>query len=351
MNYMKKIFLAMLFICLPFTAVVAVKMSNLYQTEVSVPSQTYDLREQAVKDGLLQVLIKISGNTEIDKNPVIKAGLKKANYYVQEYSYSSDSRDASQYQLKISYEPSDVNRLLANAKVASWGENRPLTLVWLAVTDKKHITSIIGHEMTGTIFDKMMQESKSYGMPLIFPVMDVSDINSVSAEDIRAMNIAVLQGAAKRYSPDALLIGEIEENDHGSQSQWQLIMKDKQWDWKIANNSTDGVISNVMNQVSQAVSGRYAAKTVMNKAALLWVKVEVGHLTKRRDLIRLVQYLKQITNVQQVELIQIEGDIVKLSVQVQGSLAAFEQNVLGSQHLVLKSEEDANTKLIYEWIK
>lgn len=349
---MKKLFLVMLFIWFPFTAAIAVKMSNLYQAEVSVASQTYDLREQAVKDGLLQVLIKISGNAEIDKNPVIKSGLRKADYYVQDYSYSPDSRDSSQYQLKISYEPNDVNRLLASAKVAHWGENRPLTLVWLVVTDKQHIASIIGNEMTGTVFDKIMQESKNYGLPLIFPVMDVDDMDHVSAEDITTMNVALLQTAAKRYAPDALLIGRINETWQGSQSQWQLIMKDKQWDFKVANNTTDGVITSVMNQINQVMSGRYVVSSpAANKDTLLWVKLEVDRITKRRDLARLIQYLKQVTHVQKIELIQVDGDRVELAVQVLGSLASFEQNLLASQHLLLKSEDDANAKLNYEWIK
>jgi hypothetical protein len=351
MHFMKKILLAMLFVWLPLTAAVAVKISNLYQAEVPVASQTYDLREQAVKDGLLQVLIKISGNTDIDKNPVIKSGLKKANYYVQDYSYSPDSRDASQFQLRISYEPNDVNRLLTSAKVANWGDNRPLTLVWLVVTDKHHIASIIGNEMAGTVFDKIMQESKNYGLPLIFPVMDVDDINHVSADDITSMNIALLQAAAKRYSPDALLIGRIEETGRGTQSEWQLIMKDKQWDFRAANNTTDAVIAYVMNQVNQVMSGRYVEQGSLKKATALWVRLEVNRITRRRDLARLIQYLKQVTNVQKIELIQVEGDIVELAIQVQGSLASFEQHLLASDHLVLKSEDDANAKLIYEWIK
>jgi hypothetical protein len=364
---MKKIILAMLFIWLQKTAL-AVTMSNLYQVEVLVPSQTNELRDQAARDGLLQVLKKISGNLEIDKNPVIKAALKKAEYYVQDYSYSSDSTDASQYQLKISYEPQDVNRLLAKAKVASWGENRPLTLVWLAVTDKQHISSIIGNEMTGTVFDNMMRAGKNFGIPLIFPMMDVDEINKVSVEDIKARNMAQLKEIAKRYSPEALLLGEIEENDQSSDSHWQLIMKDTEWDWKISNSSTDEVIKSVINQVSQAMSGIAEAqatipetqatipetqvtKPVANAGtpSLLWVTMQVSHISKR-DLRRLIYYLKKLDPVQQVKFLQVERGAVKLLVQVKGTLATFEQSLL-NKHLVLQSEDDTNATLIYKWIK
>ncbi len=253
---MKQILTIVILCCFPFTAW-AVKMSTLYQAEVSVASQTYDLREQAVKDGLLQVLIKISGNLEIDKNPIIRAGLKKANYYVQEYHYSADSTAASQYQLEINYEPTDVKRLLQNANVAYWGESRPLTLIWLTVMDKQHELNVISNETQNVIFDKMVLEGKKYGLPLIFPMMDVDDLNQISSDDITSMKIPVLKEAAKRYAPDVLLIGEIEENDSSCRSYWKLLMNDSQWDWKVENKTTDEAITLVMSRVSRVISGQH----------------------------------------------------------------------------------------------
>lgn len=250
--------IAFILFCLPFTAF-AVKLSPIYHAEILVVSQTNDAREQAVKDGLLQVLIRISGNPDIDKNPAIRAALRKAEYFVQEYSYLPDSRDSSQYQLKINYEPNDVKRLLQKAKVGS-GENHPLILVWLNVIDNQHNFDVISNETKGTVFDKMTQEGNKYGLPVIFPMMDVDDINLVSSDDISAMNIPVLQEAAKRYRPQGLLIGEIEENDNACQTHWKLLMKDNQWDWKIENKTMDNVITIVMNQVSKVISGDGTAK-------------------------------------------------------------------------------------------
>ncbi len=245
------------------SAVLAVNVGNLYHVVISVASQTNDLKEQAVKDGFLDVLIKITGNPAIDKNPVIKAALKKADYYVQEYSYSSVSTDSSQYQLQISYDPDDINRLIKKANMVSWGESRPLILVWLVVTDRQHNVSVVNEDTQGTVFDMIKQESKRYGLPLIFPVMDMDDMKRVSSDDVSEMNIPVLQEAGQRYSPDALLIGGIEENDQGSQSHWQLVMKDQQWDWKIENKTTSDVISSVINQVYQYLSRRDEPKSDM----------------------------------------------------------------------------------------
>ena len=93
----KLLWVIVLFICFPFTSALAVKVSSLYQAEIAVASQADDARVQAVKDGLLQVLIKMSGDPAINANPDIKQSLQRADYYVQEFSYSAPTTASSQY--------------------------------------------------------------------------------------------------------------------------------------------------------------------------------------------------------------------------------------------------------------
>src|SRR3990167_6671651 len=146
---------------------------------MAVPAQSSDLKDQATKEGLLQVLIKVSGDPQIDQNPVIKASLKRADYYVQEFNYLITTPDAAEYLLRIHYDPSDVNRLLKKAGVTFWSENRPLILMWIAVTDQSMNTKIISHETSRKLFNLFDQQSKKYGLPSIFPLMDINDMNQV----------------------------------------------------------------------------------------------------------------------------------------------------------------------------
>lgn len=251
---MKKIGLAVIMMTFsPVTSVYAVKVFSLYKAEIPVVSQSSDVKEQAVKEGFLQVLIKVSGDPQIDKNPVIRTSLKKAEYYVHEYSYALETPDSSEYLLRVNYEPSDIQRLLEKAGMGYWGENRPLILVWLVFRDKHNSDYIIGDEQPGGVFYHMKQESKKYGLPIIFPVMDVSELNQISPRDVATVSIDTLETAAKRYSPEALLVGEMVESAQGMQSKWQLMFKDTQWNWEIDRPSTGAVISSVINQVTQAL--------------------------------------------------------------------------------------------------
>src|SRR5262245_51008662 len=148
---MKKLWMVIIFAFLPITTALAVKVSNLYEVELPVISQSQDIKEEAMKTGLLQVLIKLTGDPLIEKNPLVKSSLQKADYYVQEFGYSSANASSSTYLIRIRYDNNSINRLLKKAGIVYWGEIRPLILVWLAFTNKENATEIIGNETHGNI--------------------------------------------------------------------------------------------------------------------------------------------------------------------------------------------------------
>lgn len=344
---MKKLFIILVAALLYIHSTFAVKVSSLYQAEIPVTSQTADERELAVREGFLQVLMKVSGDNQIEKNPVIHTALKRADYYVQEFSYTMPSTNDSQYLLHVKYEINDINKLLKKAGLAFWGQNRPLILVWLVVTDEQHHSQIVATEESLSILDEMRTQAKKSGLPMIFPMMDVADLEVVSLEDVSIKSLPLLKEASKRYAPDGLLIGHIQQGENQYLSDWQLILNNDQWTWTFSNDSPKSTVTTIIGQVSQTLSKRFVVKTV--DTTQTWLKLEITNIVERDDLIQLMQYLKQLTPVQQVELTQVSGSKVKVSVLIRGSLVAFQQHATIGQHLIPKSQD--NNQLIYEWVR
>ncbi|OGT35937.1 MAG: hypothetical protein A3F11_04115 [Gammaproteobacteria bacterium RIFCSPHIGHO2_12_FULL_37_14] len=343
----KSLLIIILMIVLPIRLAQAVKVSSLYQAEISVASQSTEEREQAIKDGFLQVLMKVSGDPQIEKNSLIHTNLKRAEYYVQEFSYLTPSTSASQYLLQVHFNVNDVNRLLKRAGISSWGQNRPLILVWLVYTDKHDNREIIGNEeSTSNILSYMKQQAKNSGIPLIFPMMDVEDIDHISAENVIDKSLPLLKEVSKRYAPDALLIGHLQQHDSDFESEWQFILNGEQWHWALSGVTAKTVVADVVAQIGQTLSKRYIVKAVDNPS--MWLKLEVTNITQRDDLVQLMQYLKQLSPVQQVQLLQVSGSSVKLSVLIRGSLTSFQQHASIGQRLIQVPAEDEN-QLVYEW--
>ena len=97
------------------TQVLAQAAADPYQVMIPVATQSPLDQEEAVQQGLLQVLIRLTGNANIEKNRAIKKGLARAEYYVQEIYYGTPSTTAYQYPLYIRFDGPDVNHLLNQA--------------------------------------------------------------------------------------------------------------------------------------------------------------------------------------------------------------------------------------------
>lgn len=345
---MKKIWIIIILTVFPLTGTFAAKIVGLYQVQLPVVSQSNESRLAVVKEGMIQLLIKLTGDRQIANKPGLKEIIQRADYYVQEYSYSLAAPTSFQYLIKITYNRADINRVLKQNGVAFWGEVRPLMIVWMAVTNSQYETEIVGHEGSNELINKLKDQAGKYGLPLIFPVQDMAEVSQVSVNDINHMNLNVLKDVSKRYSPDAYLVAHIEPSNKNYQGEWELILNNEKWKWTITDKTIDSVISNALNQVSLALVKHYVVK--ITNAPQLWLKLEISHISQRNDLLHLMQYLKQLTPVEQVDLLQVNGDQVEVSVLVRGTVNTFLKNATIGQHLKLKAQEVNNHKLIYEWI-
>ncbi len=327
----------------------AVKLGGLYTAQIPVAAQTPDLRAEAMRSGLLSVLVKVSGNPNIGDSPVIKASIKRAEYYVQEYSYSAATVDTSTYTLNIQFDEDDINRLLKSAGAVYWGDTRPSVMVWLAVTDADNQTDIIGNETPGAILESMKAQGKQFGLPLIFPIMNANEISTVPPTDVISANLPALNAASKPYNADALLAGSIQPTDKGFTSHWVLVLKDTQWRFTMPGDSLTTVLQGAMQQVSETLSAKYLDKG--NQATTTSITVVVNNVSGDHDLENLMAYLKQLTPVQQVELSQVDGNTVSLRVEVKGSIDTFEQNATIGQKLIFKSQDDTTQTLVFDWAR
>lgn len=345
---MKKLLIAIIFTLLPLTPLWAVKMTSLYKAEIPVNSQSDEARVQAVKQGLIQVLIKVSGNPAIEENATIRARLQKAENYLQEYSYESSSLPDTPYLLELHYDVMAVNRLLKNMGAASWGEHRPLILVWLAMTTPEQPAEIVGDEASNDIQSTMKQSAKKYGLPLIFPAMDMADISQVSVENVLSASLPALKKAGMRYKPDAFLIGQVNAKDDFFQGQWQLVLDNNQWSWTLSDKSMANMLTTLLHEISRALAQHYTIS--LAKVREQWIRLEVTDVAERSDFSSLMQFLKQLTPVEQVQLSKVSGNVVELEVLIRGSIETFQQSATVEQHLNLQSQDPEKNKLVYQWM-
>ncbi len=327
----------------------AVRVTALYQGVVPVASQSAQERERLLQPALSQVFIKVSGSNQVLNNTALKARLSSANTLMQEFSYTpapSFVAATTPYLLHINFDADGVNKLLRDAGVPIWGQNRPLILVWLDFEMLNHKPEIIGANAASDIPVILKQNMDRRGVPVIFPAMDMQDISQVTANDVATMDLVKLTTAAKRYGSDAILVGRITQDEKGYNTQWKLVMDTDQWSFSPPGKTLVDSFAALADNIADTLAGRYAA--VMTNDAQIKLSVKIVGITQSDDFSQVMNYVKHLTAVTNVEVAHVTENEVTLDVSLRGTENTFVQAVSIGQKLTPLPSEN-KTMLVYQW--
>jgi uncharacterized protein len=315
----------------------AVKVDSLYKAEVPVTSQSKEEQSRAIQVALLQVLTKVSGNNPILKNPDIKSRLGDPQKLVQQIGYTTPSL------LNIDFDSAGVNDLLRGLNIPIWSQNRPLIIIWIDRETLGHPTEVINSDPSNEVVALLKQNADQRGLPIIFPLMDIADLNQVSPSDVSAMNIPKLTTASKRYAGEGILIGRIIQGANGLVTEWKLVLGNNQWNWNLSAKTLNDIVPTLVENITNTLAARFAVTTTNAVQAELTLKV--SGVTQEGDLAQLVKYLEHLAPVASVTVAQISGGNVVLTISLRGTQDAFTQSLsLGNKLTTVNAAE-----WTYQW--
>ena len=112
-------------------AVRAEIIRDMYSAEVPVTDQSSAGLVRASRLGLSEVLVKVSGSSEVLGNPVVKAAMGGARDHLQRYAYSPDPDTSGALLVKMLFDSAYITQLVIEAGLPLWTANRPVALLWL----------------------------------------------------------------------------------------------------------------------------------------------------------------------------------------------------------------------------
>ena len=157
----------------------AADVSNLYQSQTPVSSQSDKERIGLAPDVLKQVILKVVGDRSeldtVDLSPI----LAQTEQLIQQYQYhrtntiSDDLTQPDRLELLLSFNEERLNQSLEDNGLPVWGSSRPEVLIWSAIEEggKRNILSA---DNTDLEMVKVIQQSATMrGLPILMPVMDL----------------------------------------------------------------------------------------------------------------------------------------------------------------------------------
>jgi hypothetical protein len=335
-------------LALPATAL---EVDDLYIADVLVADESASQLRAGARAGLLQVLVRVSGKTDIDDNPLIRASLRRPADYYYQFSYESTDKklmtaDGEQEAriLTLHFEPSAVARLLREAELPVWGSNRPLVILWVAVNEGAD-RRILGESDETELAEALAEQARRRGLPVMFPILDLEDAARISSAEVWGAFLDRIELASSRYQPDAILTARVQQEISGRWSgKWSFRTEDT---WKSVDNvafSPDQLVRTMVDQLADDLAEQYAFGSARDVIALT-----VEGVTSVQDYAAVSAYLETLAPVVHSSIVSLSGDVAKFDLRIEGQQQQLIDLIELDQRMLLLTNNPRSDQLLYRW--
>ncbi|HID49850.1 MAG TPA: DUF2066 domain-containing protein [Chromatiales bacterium] len=328
--------LALLVLAGPLRAEV---VENLYLAEIPVESQDPGLRKEAIGQAMREVLVRVSGQAMILGVPAIDAALSQSTRFVDRYRYQIRKLpEGDQLEVRVRFDENAINRLLRENRLPVCGRNRPVTLLWLVVDDRKQGRKLIS---TDSRYDalraRVERQARQRGLPLRLPLYDLTDRARLKVSDVWGNFEDRILDASTRYQANSVLVGRVYRTPSGSWSgRWSLYSEGRRSDWETVGESLDLALQPGLGGTADALARRYA-QVEDTGADPSRVKLQIEGITGLPAYVSVTTYLDSLDVVSRVEPVEIRPDSVVFALTSRGGRLAVEEAISFGRTLVPES--------------
>ena len=344
----------------------AAEVRGLYEEEVPVMTQGRQERFSVLQTALRNIMIRVSGRSDIDHVPGMDLQLKQASRYVQQYRYRSRSEpviepvsgEKTSKILWIRFNEKAVNQLLHSQQLPVWGKTRPAVLVWLVVDDRKQ-RQLIGNDSRHEVRQIFADKARLRGVPLRFPLLDLTDRSNISISDIWANFEDSILTASRRYQAEAVLVGRVYKEYSGAwRARWSLYKQGRRQDWESDHELLEGTVAHGVNQSSDFLAVHFAQVQQEGEQGQVLIKVDA--VKGLADYNKVRAYLDSLTTVTRIQPYQVSSNDVTFLLTTRSGRLAVEQAIsLGSTLVAEQPGDKVNsglplpqqTELVYRLIQ
>ncbi len=284
----------------------AIADERYYSVTLPVSDRAERTRERAISRGLAIVLRRVTGRPELPDEPVLNTALASAQGYATRFGYTR--LDDGTSRLTVHYDPRGVRELIAAAGLTAWSLDRPRVMAWVLVTDERG-ESILDASSEHAISSAMRAMALEFGVPLVFPLMDMDERFEVPPTLLRGLFLDPLRQASLRYNARFMLVGRVEKAEAG---QWTGI-------WTLAQPGaplSERTFTRTATPMARAATG-FVLQELSRRFALdmqqeTRVRLSVEGIHALADYVELFAYLRNLDGVERAELREMSRELLTL---------------------------------------
>lgn len=340
----------------------AAEIPGLYQATAPVESRENERqRTRAFAIGMQEMLIKLTGKDDIRTQPAIQSALASPQSYVESWAYQTRPDPLTHEQklmIDISFYKAGIQRLLNNAGIAVWPQNRPETLVWMIVQDEKGDRMLSDPNAgTGTdVLQALQTQAALRGLPVLSPLWDLEDRTVMQPDLLWLLDEPTLRIASRRYNYESMLAVRIVKTV-GNQIVGKAVhvFRGQVHETEMLDGNLTDFLNATVSMVARELADTYgvllsSGPEDSNESQLMLVKVEGIHGLS--DYAGVLQYLGGQAGVSQLQVREVAADTLTLSLNVAGQVRQLVDNLAIDRKLQALGNpvmESGQVQLHYRW--
>ena len=374
--------------CLVTPVSYGLQVTDLYVHQVAVSNESDSERNRAFGEALSAVIIKVTGERRWLLHPTIERALDNAQDYVEAISYISEAielvqevsatpqqnRDSlntqdnaggalvntpnllqevsEQRYINVNFAAELIDQLLTDADIPVWDSNRPSVLVWMALQTESGERRLLTADNQPEIIRYMQDFALERGLPIIFPVLDFEDRQSLNEDQLWNLEESVIELASIRYGADSILSGRLHFTAGGELvGLWKFIFQDEADVFDGFDQDLQGYLYEPLDRVTNKLSSYFAI--VPEKSTELFVRLRIEGVNNLTAYSALLSYVNNLGLVQSVAAAELDGERLELELQVVGDVVQLHELIaLDRDLLPIESSLSKNDSLLhYRWTR
>lgn len=294
-----------------------------YSAEVSVNSQNADERRGAMVRALGQVIVRLTGDPQASSNGVVRRASGNIDALASNFSFRQDSETVNGVPvyktiLAVTFDPDNVDALIAGAGLKYWNPDRPKPILWLAIDDGRGPRLVTAQQPN--VVKPLANRGLERGMRFLLPAGTAAEQASVTT--IWRLDAPGMQALTERYRNNTQLIGKVFRQPPGWTAAWLLTRAGVELArWSFSDSDPRKVIASGVDEGANAIAKRDAIGLDIGVAGLY--SIDVVGVNSQSDFIRLMSYLQTLAVVRKVTVLQAKPEQLRLQLDLGVGMKGF----------------------------
>lgn len=318
-----KTLLLILLLVLPGLAPGQVSDPDLATVRVPVADRGQGLRQDALREALARVLVRMTGQRGAPEHEELESMLRDPNRWLEHYGYGED--EDGELMLEARFALPEITRYLRRAGAPVWGATRPPLLLWLV--DERG--ALVGADLDpdDSLHRTLRERSGGRGLPLQLPDLDELEREEVAAADIRGRFDDRLLRASEGYGLP-LLATAVFYPGAEPYVRWRLLQDDgeplEEGRLRVDpedGDTTAGLAAALVDRLADEVARHYAVTGTED----VRVPLRVEGLTSLADYAAFRAHTGDLAGVEDLAIRQLDGGVISAEVSFRGSPERLER--------------------------